>query len=166
MAPSTLSPAQQLRAQIPLVYRVMFLWIDPIAGFMGFLMGLFFTDDYFETMSPLATPLADNAPFQVVFDQLAATYFLFAFITAVVLRTTSELRVWKAVLLGILCCDSLHVYATGKALGGLHTLVAPGLWRWQDWVNLLMLYVPACLRMAFFLEIGFARSIAAGKKRA
>jgi hypothetical protein len=105
-------------------------------------------------MTPLATPVADSPHFRVIFDQLAATYFLFAFNEAVVLRLTADVRVWKALLFGIACCDAVHIWGTSQALGGLHVLISPGLWRWQDWVNLLMLYIPISMRLAFCCGVG------------
>jgi len=75
-------------------------------------------------MTPLATPVADSPHFRVIFDQLAATYFLFAFNEAVVLRLTADVRVWKALLFGIACCDAVHIWGTSQALGGLHVLIS------------------------------------------
>ncbi|KAH8891402.1 hypothetical protein GQ53DRAFT_155367 [Thozetella sp. PMI_491] len=164
METPTLSAAQRLQRRISPVYRVFFLWVEPVAAFVGSVMGLATPDDYFDSMSPVATPLAQNPQFTVVFNQLAATYFLFAFNEAVVLRTTSELKVWKAMLFGIACCDLVHIYATGLALGGLHTLVTPTVWRWQDWINLTMLYVPITMRIAFCLGVGIKDDIADSKK--
>lgn len=161
----SLSPAQRLQQRIPFAYKFLILWFEPFAALNGAVMCLFTPDAYFETVSPLWTPLASSPHFQVVFDQLAATYVLFAFNEAVVLRLTSDLRVWKAVLLGIVVCDLLHIYATGKALGGLHMLVSPALWRWQDWVNLLMLYVPISMRIAFCLGVGIRSEVDVVKKR-
>jgi len=42
----------------------------------------------------------------------------------VVLRSTNDLRVWKAVLLRLFICDALHLYATWLTLGSL--FLGPG----------------------------------------
>lgn len=165
MAFKPLSPAQQLQKRIPFAYKLLLLWIEPVAALVGSLMALLTTDDYFAVMTPRATPLAATPHFQVVFEQLGATYLLFALNEAVLLRASSELRVWKVLVFGILCCDFVHLYATGRALGGLHTLVTPGVWRWEDWVNLAMLYVPISMRIAFCLGVGIAPEDAAKKSQ-
>jgi hypothetical protein len=154
--------ATAFHRSIPLVYRVYFLWFEPLLALNGAFMSAFKTDEFLSVMTPLATPLALNPVFHVVFDQLAATYFLFAFNEAVVLRLSSDLRVWKAALLGIACCDLLHVYATGRALG-FEALVNPSLWRVVDGINLALLYVPCLLRLSFIFEVGFPQSLKAKK---
>jgi hypothetical protein len=140
--------------KIPLAYRIVFLYLDPFAALGGAISAHFFPSDYLVGMSPSATASTYSPQTQVVFDQLAATYFLFAFNEAVVLRVTSELRVWKAILFGILLCDAIHLYGSGAAMGW-DAFINPWLWRSADWVNLPMLYGLGVMRLAFLFEIGF-----------
>jgi hypothetical protein len=140
-------------AQIPLAYRLLLLYIEPIAAFNGFILAHFFPQFYLSGMAPLSLP-SDYAPStQIIYSQLASCYFLFAWNEAVVLRCTNDLRVWKAVVLGILICDVFHLYGTGVALGeGFWT---PLRWRPEDWVNLLMLVGPGSMRVGFLAGVGF-----------
>ncbi|MCJ1404355.1 hypothetical protein MMC11_007580 [Xylographa trunciseda] len=149
---------------IPLPYRILLLYVEPIAAFNGAILAHFFPAFYLAGMSPSATISSYSSPSQVIFDQLAACYFLFAFNEAVVLRSTSDLRVWKAIVLGILICDFLHLYGTWEALGA--AFWDPRLWRMEDWVNLIMLYGPGGMRVAFLMGVGLkeTKGLAGGRK--
>lgn len=110
-------------------------------------------------MTPAATPLAHSPQFTVLLDQLAAVYLLFAFNEAVVLRAAAaDLRVWRALVLGMVLCDVAHLWAAGRALRGWE-----GEWRWEDGVNLGMLGGPLVLRLAFLAGVGMERSGKRGK---
>ena len=56
---------------------------------------------------------------------------------------------------GIAVCDVLHLAAAYRAMGP--AFAEPGLWRFEDWVNLLLLWPPLLLRLAFVLEVGVVR---------
>jgi hypothetical protein len=141
---------------IPLVYRFIFLYFEPFAAFMGAILLAVQPATFLNTMSPAATISASS---KVIYDQLAATYTLFAWNEAVVLRlagTTQApltLRVWKAMLLGILVCDALHLYGSWDALGA-DVFWSPAAWRWEDWVNLGSLWGQGAFRVAFLLNVG------------
>lgn len=139
---------------IPLVYRLLLLYLEPLAAFNGAILSHFQPTLYLRTMSPRAVYAPSS---QVVFDQLAATYFLFAFNEAVVLRVANDLRVWKAMVLGILICDIIHLYGSWLALG-TENMLNPWLWRWEDAVNIGMLVGPGAMRIAFLMGVGIAKS--------
>ena len=112
----------------------------------GFIPGL-----YLETMAPNATY---DARYQVILDQVSALYLLFAFNEAVVLRVTGELKVWKAILAGIIVCDVFHIYATAGALG-ISSFLDPSTWRSHDWFNICFLFGMIPVRISFILGFGF-----------
>ncbi|KAF2740378.1 hypothetical protein EJ04DRAFT_507915 [Polyplosphaeria fusca] len=143
---------------IPLPYRLLLLYIEPLFAFNGALLCLFSPALFLQTF----TTASYRADHQVMFDQLAATYILFAFNQAVVLRITKDLQVWKAIILGILMCDIVHLYAAWNVMG-TEAFVNPSFWRWEEVVNFSLLYGPGVLRIAFLLEIGVKRN--GGKKR-
>lgn len=144
---------QNLR--IPFAYRALFLYFEPFAAFFGSLLLHFRPEIFLNTMTPVAKYAADN---QVIYDQLAATYTLFAFNEAVILRLTKDLRVWKALLVGILVCDAIHLYGSWAALGGDVFWDARS-WRAEDWVNLGSLWGQAAIRVAFLAGIGLKDAI-------
>jgi len=88
----------------------------------------------------------------IVLSQLANLYLLFAVNEALVLRSTSDLRVWKTVLFGLLLADFGHLYSI-RALG-------PGIywkaWKWNAMYlgNVGFVYAGASMRLAFLSGVG------------
>ena len=137
--------------QIPLLYRILLLWYEPLSAINGAFLCHWNPTFFLRTMSDSAVYAPSH---QVIFDQLAATYTLFAFNEAVVLRLTNDLRIWKAMVAGILLCDLVHLYGSWAAMGH-EAFFNPALWRWEDTMNLLMLYLGAVMRLCFLGEVGF-----------
>ncbi|KAF3770743.1 hypothetical protein M406DRAFT_336350 [Cryphonectria parasitica EP155] len=141
-------------SQIPSIYRLWHLYIEPAAACQGAVMAARSPLLYLGVMSPAANRSHYHPELQVVFDQLAATYFLFAFNQAVVLRVVgANLAVWRTMITGMLLCDVFHVAATVKALGWERVL-DPSVWRLFDWVNILMLLASLAIRTAFLAGVG------------
>lgn len=141
-------------AHIAGIYRLFLLYIEPTLALQGAIMCARSPLWYLSVMSPHANRSHYHPILQVVFDQLAATYFLFAFNQAVVLRVAdNNLRVWRAMVFGMLVCDLLHMYATKEALGW-DLQLDPTAWRFYDWFNLAVLYGAAALRIAFLAGVG------------
>jgi len=145
--PSPGTPTQK----IPLLYRIFFLYYEPLSAFNGALLCHMNAPMFLRTMSSTAIYTPSH---QVIFDQLAATYLLFAFNEAVVLRLTHDLKVWKAMVLGILLCDLVHLYGSWAELG-TDMFFNPILWRWEDAINLGMLWSGVVIRVLFLMGVGF-----------
>ncbi len=60
-------------------------------------------------------------------------------------------------LVGILICDSIHIYGTATALG-LDVFLNPSLWRVEDWVNIVILLAMLPVRLGVIFEVGFTKS--------
>jgi hypothetical protein len=108
-------------------------------------------------MSPDWTDVAKTPQFQVVLDQVGACYLMFGLVEAVVLRATSEMRVWNALIWCLMICDVGHLYGSYNALGW-STLMNPSPWRWEDYVNMILLWLSFATRAAFLLGVGFRKS--------
>lgn len=134
---------------VPLPYRLLLLWIEPLCAFNGALLCLFAPALFLDTF----TTAPYRADHQIMFDQLAATYILFAFNQAIVLRMTNDLRVWKGIITGILICDVVHLYGAWNVMG-TQAFLDPRLWRASEAVNFALLYGPGALRIAFLMELG------------
>lgn len=78
------------------------------------------------------------------------------------LRVAKDLRVWKAMVMGILVCDAVHLWAGFDVMGKEETLW-PGTWRAEDWVAVASLIVPMSLRTAFLAGVGFKEDEASKK---
>ncbi|KAI5461768.1 hypothetical protein BGZ63DRAFT_424630 [Mariannaea sp. PMI_226] len=139
---------------IPLIYRGLFLFFEPCAALLGSFILHFTPWDFLNTMSATAKYAPDN---QVIYDYLAATYALFAFNEAVVLRLTNDLRVWKGIVVGILLCDAIHLYGSWAELGST-MFWNPLNWRTEDWTNLGLLWGQAVIRIAFVFGVGLGNN--------
>jgi hypothetical protein len=144
---------------IPFIYRFIFLYFEPFGALLGSLILLTQPSTFLNAMSPTAVLTMSN---KVIYDQLGATYALFTWNEAIVLRiagttqTPAAIKVWKAVLLGILFCDAIHLYGSCDALGW-DVFWNPTTWRWEDWVNLGSLWGQGAFRLAFLLNIGLQK---------
>ncbi|KAH6989096.1 hypothetical protein BKA56DRAFT_629014 [Ilyonectria sp. MPI-CAGE-AT-0026] len=151
--------ATQRPLNIPFAYRALFLYFEPFAALGGSVLLHFFPTIFLNTMSLTAKYAPDN---QVIYEQLAATYVLFAFNEAVVLRITNDIRVWRGILMGILLCDAIHLYGSWAALGSA-VFWDPRTWRPEDWVNLGSLWGQAFVRLAFLAGVGIQLDTASEK---
>ncbi|KAF2003458.1 hypothetical protein P154DRAFT_94160 [Amniculicola lignicola CBS 123094] len=135
---------------IPLAYNILFLYFEPLAALHGVYLAYFDPPAFLEVFTAIGVYAPDA---KVIYDQLAASYLLFVFNEAVVLRVAKDLRVWKTMLLGILLCDVLHLYASWQVMGG--AFWNPTAWRGLEWGNHGMLIGMVAVRVAFLLEAGF-----------
>ncbi|KAM5344413.1 hypothetical protein ACJ41O_012950 [Fusarium nematophilum] len=135
---------------IPFVYRALFLYYEPFGALLGSCLLHFSPSTFLNSMSQTAQYAPDN---QVIYDNLAGAYALFAFNEAVLLRLTNDLRVWRGLFIGILLCDVLHLHASWAALGG-EVFWDPRAWRAEDWGNLGSLWGQGAVRLAFLLGVG------------
>lgn len=143
------------------IYRLFLLYIEPAFAVQGAVMSAFSPLWYLSVMTPYANRSHYSPVIQVVFDQLAATYFLFAFNQAVVLRVADgNLRVWKTMIFGMLVCDLVHIVATKNALGW-DLQLDPMRWRFYDWFNIAFLYAVTLMRIAFLAGVGVSEGPAA-----
>lgn len=99
------------------IYRLCFLWIEPLSALFGVLVKLFTPLTFLQSLSPLATATTLSPPEKPIYDQLAAHLFLFAWVQMIVLRSTSDVKVWKSVLFGMFLCDTLRLWASYSILG-------------------------------------------------
>ena len=135
---------------IPLVYRAWHLWIEPAMALNGARYLGTQPDTYHEFMPVTA---AWSPKSQIIYDQLAAAYMLFAFNQAVTLRVVHEVFVWKVLLFGMALCDAATYYAIWAEMG-TREMLTPGNWRSKDWVTFVSTVGPFFLRLAFVLGVG------------
>ncbi len=156
MAPSFHSATNE--AQISPVYRLFFLYVEPVSALLGAYFSFFDQPTYLVLTHALSAPRQDFIPIstQIVLSQLSNLYLLFAINEALVLRSTKDLRVWKALLFGLLVADFGHLWSV-KVLGwDLYWSV--GDWNAIDWGNVGFVYVGALMRSCFLLGVGVKRS--------
>ncbi|KAG7291319.1 hypothetical protein NEMBOFW57_001332 [Staphylotrichum longicolle] len=139
---------------LPLPYRLFFLLIEPIATLAGayyaFLDQRTYLDLTHASSAPSPIPLGTS----IAMSQLANMYFAFALSEALVLRSTSDLRVWKAVLFCLLVADFGHLYTVREL--GVQIYWSVSKWNAIDWGNIGFVYLGASMRIAFLTGVGFA----------
>lgn len=163
MPPKSQAKSQQTGFSLPLVYRLFFLFIEPVSALVGAYYAHFQQHDYLLLTNSASAPVLTSIPTgtSIVLSQLANLYLLFALNEALVLRSTSDLRVWKTVLFVLLLADFGHLYSI-KALG-LDIYLPWNFTRWNaiDWGNIPFVYLGASMRTAFLADVGMGAS---GKK--
>ncbi|KAF2710410.1 hypothetical protein K504DRAFT_466819 [Pleomassaria siparia CBS 279.74] len=147
---STSAPTPAPFPHIPLLYTILFLFYEPISAFGGALLCHFDAPSFLQTMDGNAVYAPSS---QIIYNQLGATYVLFAFNEAVLLRVCRDLTVWKVVMAGILMCDVLHLYASWCVMG-TDVFVRPWVWRPEDWLAVGTIWAPLVVRIAFLAECG------------
>ncbi|KAL2020016.1 hypothetical protein VTK56DRAFT_8919 [Thermocarpiscus australiensis] len=150
--------------RLPLPYRLFFLLIEPIATLVGAYYAHFRQPTYLELTHAVSAPSPVPLGTSIAMSQLANLYFAFAISEALVLRSTSDLRVWKTLLFCLLVADFGHLY-TVRVLGPqIYWSVSE--WNAIDWGNIPFVYVGASMRIAFLLGVGFGGKRTAVKKTA
>ena len=147
--------------RIALIYRIWFLYFEPVAALAGTYLCFFMNDRFLSGTMPLPAYLAASSPGQgvpmtpllrMMLMNIGALYGLFAIIEGVVLRLTKEKSVWLACLAAMFASDVGHIYAAyaiaperiGKVLS----------WNSDEWINYGTLIFGAGLRLAFLMGIG------------
>ncbi|MCJ1351481.1 MAG: hypothetical protein MMC33_001465 [Icmadophila ericetorum] len=142
-----------VHSRIPLLYCYFFLYIEPISA----LIGAYYA--YFQPQTYLNLTHASSAPITgiptsttIVLNQLANLYFLFALNEALILRSTSDIRVWRTMLFCLFVADLGHLYSVSP----LGTQVYTDFKKWNpiDWGNVGFVYAGATMRACFLLGIG------------
>lgn len=146
-----------------MLYRCLYLYIEPVSTFIGAVYAHLFQSTYLQLTH------ADSAPFEsvplgtsIVMTQLANLYLLLCINEALVLRATTDLAVWKTFLFGLLVADFGHLYS-------VHQVGSWVYWRFWDWNsidvgNIPFVYFLAATRILFILEVGFAKTRVVAKK--
>ncbi|RMZ73997.1 hypothetical protein GMOD_00004815 [Pyrenophora seminiperda CCB06] len=143
----------------PFVYRLWHLYLEPVFALGGAYHLHLAPLEYFSYM-PSTT--AYSASSQILCDQLASAYLLFAFIEGVLLRVVDDKRTWKWILFGLILCDLGHCYAAWCAMGD-DIFKAAG-WKGKDTVTNTLNIMPVLVRAAYLLGIGVPKQVQ--KKRA
>ncbi|KAL1857505.1 hypothetical protein VTK73DRAFT_8078 [Phialemonium thermophilum] len=142
---------------LPLPYRLFFLFIEPISALVGAYYAHFRQNDYLRYTHSASAPQPIPLGTTVVLSQLANLYLFFAINEAIVLRSTADIRVWKAVLLCLLIGDLGHLYS----LRPLGLSIYADIQRWNpiDWGNIAFVYLGASMRIAFLAGVGLGKKI-------
>ncbi|KAL8679194.1 MAG: hypothetical protein Q9186_004491 [Xanthomendoza sp. 1 TL-2023] len=138
---------------IPLLYRLFFLYIEPIASLVGAYYAMLEPHEYLRLTDPSSPPIISiPRSTSIILKQLSNLYFLFALNEALVLRATSDINVWRALLFGLLIADLGHLYSVHPFGLDIYWNVLG--WNAIDWGNVAFVYVGATMRMCFLAGLG------------
>lgn len=142
---------------LPRYYRLFFLLVEPISALAGFTMAFFKPQKYLSLTDHLS-PITSTAPIptstNIVLLQLANLYLFFAFNEAFILRSTSDMRVWKTLIVGMLIADFGHLWSVSGHVMGSGVYWKVWLWNAMDWGNVWFVYVGILSRICFLLGVG------------
>lgn len=151
---------QNVGFSLPVAYRLFFLVIEPISALVGAYYAHFRQRDYLLLTDTASAPVLATVPMgtSIVLSQLANLYLFLALNEALVLRATSDRRVWKTVLFVLLVADLGHLY-TVRALGwDVYLPWNFARWKAIDWGNIPFVYLGAAMRIAFLADVGLGKS--------
>ncbi|KAH6693486.1 hypothetical protein F5X68DRAFT_199206 [Plectosphaerella plurivora] len=138
--------------RLPLIYNIFFLLIEPISALVGAYFAHFRPEEYLRLTHAASLPSPLPLGTTVALSQLGNLYLFFALNEALVLRSTSDLTVWKRVLFVLLVADLGHLY-TVRSLG-LSIYYDVLSWNAIDWGNVPFVYFGAAMRIAFLTGVG------------
>lgn len=72
------------------------------------------------------------------------------------MRVTKDLNVWKAMTVGMVLSDALHIFAYYSA--DPQAFFDPFAWGWRQWVGEGTLILGMLLRIVFLLNVGVKRT--------
>ena len=137
--------------QVGLQYRIFFLYIEPFFTLLGAYYAFFQPQTYLLLTHAASAPkYGIPTSTQIVMSQLANLYLLFAVNEAILLRTTSDLKVWRAVIVGLLIADCGHLYSVRPL--GAQIYWAVDRWNSIDWGNIGFVYLGALMRISFLTK--------------
>ena len=144
------------RNQIHPLYRLLFLYLEPLVLLSGAAIAFFLPNTYLSTVHaipPHSAAHADILPshptLRILTVQLANVFVLFCLFEACILRATEDVRVWRAFLACALWGDLAHL----TIVSGLGVDVGEGLLGlgMADWAKPVLMII---VRMAFLLGFG------------
>jgi hypothetical protein len=145
-------------AAVALPYCLVFLYAEPVSIFTGAVYAHLLQATYLDLTHAASAP-GPSVPIstRIVLSQLANLYLGLGLLEALVLRATSDLKVWRVFLAILLLADVGHLYSVAPVGVAIYWEY----WRWNaiDWGNLGFVYFLAVTRTLFLLGVGAQSSV-------
>lgn len=143
--------------QMPLPYRLFFLLLEPISASVGAFYNHFRQARYLELLDASSAAAHGEVPraTSVAMSQLANMYLFFALNEAIVLRSTGDIRVWRAVLFVLLLADIGHLLSMWELGPRIYYDVLS--WNSGDIGNVPWVYAGATMRLCFLSGVGMGQ---------
>ncbi|KAF1843111.1 uncharacterized protein K460DRAFT_368033 [Cucurbitaria berberidis CBS 394.84] len=140
-------------ARIPVFYRLVFLWLEPVSILTGAVYAHFLPSVYLALTHAASAPTTMPVSTAIIMTQLANLYLGLGLLEATVLRSTCDSKVWSSFIMALLVADLGHLYSV--RLLGWQIYWAWSTWNAIDWGNVPFVYFLAGTRLCFLLGVGF-----------
>jgi hypothetical protein len=145
---------------IPSFFRLFFTWLDPIICIWGAYMDFF--DPTLVLSSHIPHPTADLGH-AMILKQRGGGMLNFGFISAVLLRYTNDIKIWRIVQVSLLIVDFACFWAIWDVLG-VQQRLSPSSWRAEDWGSIVITGTATLTRVLFLLGVGVKSKVNTHKK--
>lgn len=147
---------------IPTIYRVFFIYIDPLIAGSGVFLDFFDPETVIRAGVPPS--ISQFNPFQhFLTHQLGGALSMCIILDLFLLRRTNEVWIWKVQQAGQLVWDLVMLWSTWYALRQQERLDLQKL-RGEDWGNIVIVAVCTLMRTAFLLNFGFGKARKGSKR--
>jgi hypothetical protein len=143
--------SQATSPSIPAFYRIFFTYVDPIICAWGASMDFFMPTTVLSSHIPSPTPDIGHA---MILKQRGGGMLNFGIISAVLLRYTPDMNVWRIVQLSCFVVDLAYYWAVWEVLAKQGRLNV-GTWRAEDWGSIGITVFAGLVRLAFLARVGF-----------
>ncbi|KAI8650991.1 hypothetical protein NCS57_01434700 [Fusarium keratoplasticum] len=136
--------------QIHPIYRIWFLWVDPILTLAGMYGNLFAHDLAVEAFLPSYPLTEELKPFLYQIGGMGTSYLV---LLVFLQRYTQDVVVWKILHFAILWADFTMLTSIYVAMR-LEGTLAISNWRPLDWFSIVVTGICTVLRALFVLGVG------------
>lgn len=138
--------------EIALYYKVFFLFIEPLFALFGAICAGLYPSHYLAMTEHLPSSVGIPLGIHVSLRQLANMYLLFTLNEALILRVTSDQRVWRMLLLNLAIADIGHLISVAPLGASIYCDVTR--WNSMDWGNIPFVYLGLTSRICFLMGWG------------
>lgn len=145
MVPSQLSPA--------IIFRIVMLYYEPFAAIAGAILVLSCPTSVLSGILPPNTSITLTPIHHFLITNIASLWLFFGVVEAIVLRLTSDLKIWSAVVGAMIFSDLGYLYARQRVVPAWNIYWRVDRWRWEDWVNIGSTILILVMRITFLLWV-------------
>jgi hypothetical protein len=150
--------SQSAPSNIPLFYRLFFTYFDPAICIWGASMDFFLPSLVLSSHIPHPHPDIGHS---MILKQRGGGMLNFGFISAVLLRYTTDIKVWNIVQTACFIVDVAYFWSVYEVLS-VQGRLGVSTWRAEDWGSVGITGLAGIVRGAFLLGIGLGKRNGSG----
>ena len=157
-------PGASASASVPLLLRVLLLYVEPLFALGGVGLALFKPEDYVKSMTKAAVTVVQPGS-RFIYTELAGGWLHFAYTEAVVLRLVDDVRIWRLLCAGMLLSDLAYTHSCAEAIGGWSVWLRIWEWTKDDWTITVTTWPFLLARLAIVSGTGLKSRESSSKKQ-